>query len=132
MGNWSILGIEETKDKKKIKEAYMNKLTEVNPEDNPEGFKSLRRAYEEVLELADEMDEPEDDSSELGIWTKKVTNTYNTFSKRINEDSWKEILDDEICIGLDTRDEACNALLKFLMDYYYLLISLIFLLILLH
>lgn len=120
MGNWSILGIEETKDKEKIKEAYMNKLTEVNPEDNPEGFKSLRRAYEEVLELADEIDEPEDDSSELGIWTKKVTNTYNTFSKRINEDSWKEILDDEICIGLDTRDEACNALLKFLMDYYYL------------
>ena len=50
---WSILEIEPTTNKDKIKEAYYNKLVVVNPEDNEEGFKELRNAYEILLKECD-------------------------------------------------------------------------------
>ena len=46
---WTILGIDETKDLDKLKNAYRAKLSENNPEDNPEGFKVLRASYEEAV-----------------------------------------------------------------------------------
>ena len=49
---FEILGIEETKEEERIREAYRSKLVSVNPEDNPEGFKRLREAYERALSLA--------------------------------------------------------------------------------
>lgn len=41
---WDILGIEPTKEEERIKDAYRAKLPSVNPEDDEEGFKELRRA----------------------------------------------------------------------------------------
>ena len=49
---WKILGIEPTKDKKKITRAYREKLVNTNPEEKPEEFKELRNAYEEALKYA--------------------------------------------------------------------------------
>ena len=49
---WTILGIEQTKDLEAIKAAYRERLKMTNPEDNPEGFKELRSAYEEALAYA--------------------------------------------------------------------------------
>ena len=48
-----ILQIEETKDKNTIKTAYRSLLPKTNPEDDPEGFKQLRQAYEEAMRYAD-------------------------------------------------------------------------------
>ena len=44
--SFSILEIEKTKDKQVIQDAYRRLLVKVNPEDDPEGFKRLREAYE--------------------------------------------------------------------------------------
>ena len=49
---FNTLGIEATKEEKKIKEAYRARLHAVNPEDDPDGFKRLREAYEEALKYA--------------------------------------------------------------------------------
>ena len=49
---WEILGIEPTKEEERIRDAYRAKLPHVNPEDDQEGFKELRRAYEEALAYA--------------------------------------------------------------------------------
>ncbi len=38
-----ILGIEPTREEEKIKAAYRNQLVKVNPEENAEGFKEVRR-----------------------------------------------------------------------------------------
>ena len=46
--SFSILEIEKTKDKQVIQDAYRRLLVKVNPEDDPEGFKRLREAYEEA------------------------------------------------------------------------------------
>jgi hypothetical protein len=49
MNCWEILGINATVDVKIIKKAYAEKLKTCHPEDNPEAFIHLRRAYEEAL-----------------------------------------------------------------------------------
>lgn len=45
-GIWQILGIEPTDDLRTIKRAYAGKIKENNPEDAPEKFQEIRRAYE--------------------------------------------------------------------------------------
>jgi len=118
---WKIIGIDETKNKMEIKEAYMIKLQKINPEDDEEGFKKLRAAYEEAMRFADSEDTQEDeDITPMGIWIKKVKEIYNRFSLRIDENAWVEILESDVCFGIDSREEASSKLLGFLMDYYYL------------
>ena len=60
---WSVLGIEETKDQDSIIAAYRAKVVSVNPEDDPEGFKRLREAFEEAMRRSQES-EGETDSRE--------------------------------------------------------------------
>ena len=123
MGNmdWTILGIEPVKDKKAITAAYRAKLVQVNPEDKPEEFKALRAAYEEALQYAEQPDnEPVRDESPVGLWMEKVRAVYDDFPARIHVESWKELLNDDVCIALDKRPQAEEALLRFLMDDYYI------------
>ncbi len=117
--NWRVLGIEPTKDEKAITAAYRSKLSSVNPEDYPEEFKALRSAYEEALALAREDEAPRDESP-VGLWMEEVRAIYNDFPRRIDTEAWREILHDQVCIGLDTRPEAETALLRFFMEEYNL------------
>ena len=55
-----ILGIEETKDEEMIRDAYRTLLKTTNPEDDPEGFKRLREAYEGAIALARQTEEEEE------------------------------------------------------------------------
>ena len=61
---FQILGIESTKDERLIKNAYREKLALTNPEDNLEGFKQLRAAYEEACRLAKQSEETEKEEQE--------------------------------------------------------------------
>lgn len=47
---WEVLGVAEDADRDTVRRAYARKLRVTNPEDDPEGFKQLRAAYETVLE----------------------------------------------------------------------------------
>ena len=119
--DWFVLGIEPTKDKNAITAAYRQKLRQTNPEDKPEEFKALRAAYEEALVLADkEETEPVQDESPVGRWMEEIGKLYEDYASRINPDCWKQILASDVCIGLDTRPAAEEAVLKFLMERYYL------------
>ena len=57
--SFSVLEIEKTKDKGVIRDAYRRLLVKTNPEDDPEGFKRLREAYETANAYADRPDEEE-------------------------------------------------------------------------
>ena len=61
---FQILGIEQTKDERALKNAYRDKLTVTNPEDDPEGFKRLRMAYEEACRYAGTPDAEENEEAE--------------------------------------------------------------------
>lgn len=52
MNCWECIGISPTADKKSIKRAYATQLKLHHPEDDPEGFKTLRSALEDALEQA--------------------------------------------------------------------------------
>lgn len=117
--DWTILGIGPTDDKKAITAAYRAKLKVTNPEDKPEEFKALRAAYEEALQLADQPAAAED-TSPVGRWAARVEAIYNDFPARISPEAWQELLRDDVCAGLDTRQQAEEALLGFLIQHYYL------------
>lgn len=73
---FSVLGIGENFGEQEIRAAYREKLAVTNPEDNPEGFKRLRQAYEEALALARQPqgeEEPEqEDTTETGRWVAQA------------------------------------------------------------
>ena len=120
MNYWYVLGIEPTKDKNIVREAYFEKLKITNPEEDQEGFKKLRQAYEEALkEIDSKKDEEEnEDDSEVGIWIRKIKRIYDKFQLRINTECWEELLRDDVCFALDTREDALIELMKFLMDHF--------------
>lgn len=54
MGNiWTVLGLEATQDISAIKQAYAQKTRTCHPEDNPEGFLQLRKAYQAAMDYAE-------------------------------------------------------------------------------
>ena len=96
-----ILQIEETRDKNQIKAAYRRLLVRVNPEDDPEGFKRLREAYETAIWLADQPGEEEQsrerDTSPVGLWVEQAAALYSSFEKRTCAARWQELLRDDLC-----------------------------------
>lgn len=119
--DWILLGIEPTKDKKAITSAYRQKLRQTNPEDKPEEFKALRTAYEQALIYADQEDsESVRDESPVGLWMEDVEALYQDYAARIEPKNWAELLKWDVCVGIDTRPVAEEALLRFLMEHYML------------
>ncbi len=129
---WKILGIEETKDEEMIRAAYRSKLRFVNPEDDEEGFKELRRAYEKALDYANQ-EETNDlhnidnerpisvgRKTEVDLWIDRIDVIYQDVRSRRDEKKWNEILYDSVCDDLDTELEAGEKLLVYLMSHSYL------------
>lgn len=117
---FEILDILSTKDTNDIKKAYRTKLVQVNPEDDPVGFKLLREAYEEAMRLANLQEEEPTPDTPIDTWIKKVDEVYKRISTRINLDCWRELFGEDICINIDTCNEARDAFLAYLMDHYRL------------
>ena len=56
---FGILQIPETKEEGEIRAAYYRLSADDNPEDDPEGFKRFRRAYEEGIAYVRGLDKEE-------------------------------------------------------------------------
>lgn len=124
---WKVLGINETKDKEAIRKAYLSKLHLVNPEDDEEGFKELRSAYEEAMAYSDKTEDEDKaektvvrNKNEVDLWIDKIDEIYSDISYRIDENKWNRLLNDPVCDDLDTEIEAGEKLLIFLMSHSYL------------
>lgn len=116
-----ILGIQETKDEQVIRDAYRAVLKTVNPEDDPEGFKRLREAYEGALSLARRREDHEEkEKTEIDLWVDRVDEVYRDIVSRCDEEAWKEVLSDPLCQELDTSLQVREAFLVYLMDHIYL------------
>ena len=68
-----ILGLKETKDESAIQDAYRGLLRQTNPEDDPEGFKRLREAYEAALAWARKPEEQEKgEKTDIDRWIDRT------------------------------------------------------------
>ena len=119
--SFSVLEIEKTKDRDVIRNAYRRLLMVTNPEDDPEGFKRLREAYEtaDAFASAREEEKKEPQTPEE-LWMAEVEACYLSLSSRLNTENWKKLLSDDFCIALDTGLEARDALLGFLASHFRL------------
>ncbi|MBP3415143.1 MAG: tetratricopeptide repeat protein [Clostridia bacterium] len=119
---WTALGIEKTKDIEAITAAYREKLALTNPEDKPEEFMQLRESYEQAMKYAkeDESDSETDDNSPIGLWMQKVRAVYNEYFRRLDIEEWRQLLSDDVCIALNYRLSARDALMEFFTENEYL------------
>ncbi|MCM1287346.1 MAG: tetratricopeptide repeat protein [Clostridium sp.] len=117
MDKWKILGIDKTKDKEIIKEAYRSRLVHVNPEDDAENFMELRNAYEEALRETEE--EPAKEQPEEKGLVYDMAKLYADFKRRIDVEEWRRIFDRDAFVALDTSDASMHRFLSFLMEHSY-------------
>jgi len=122
---FQILEIENTKDERVIKNAYREKLAVTNPEDDPEGFKRLRSAYEEACRYArsedeDAAEEKKQDDTPSGQWMQRVESIYRNINTRTDVEKWKEIFNDEIFLSLEEEENCREKFIVFLMANYRL------------
>ena len=121
---FAVLGIAETKNEDEIKSAYRAGLAGNNPEDDPEGFRRLREAYEQALALARQKEgdgqEEEEDTTPAGQWMRRVREVYTSLPRRIDSGQWKELLMDDVCVDLEYGEEVKWRLFRYLADAYQL------------
>ncbi len=116
-----VLELKETKDEPTIQEAYRGLLKQTNPEDDPEGFKRLREAYETALSWARMPEEEEKgEKTDIEKWIDRGDAVYKNIYDRCRPEAWKDVLDDPICDDLDTSLQAREAMMAYLMDHIYL------------
>lgn len=128
MDIWKILEIEKTKDEAAIRDAYRKKLVMVNPEENQKGFMELRQAYEEALAYSKKPDEEEVEEEKekswpdtnIGRFMKRADLLYQDINLRSNEEEWKTLLEDDVCISLETKTEVRDELLTYFMTHDFL------------
>ncbi len=132
MSCWEILGIDETWQEDIIRKAYLKKLPQFHPEENPEGFRILREAMEEAIKEAankkiqKEAEEegikkaPIMDSREIQSFLKEAEELYRDFGRRIEPGEWKKLLSCNVCQDLETQKEAGWALVGFLMSHFHI------------
>lgn len=117
MADWEMLNIEPTGDKDEIKAAYYRALPHHHPEEDPEGFARLRESYERLMREANEDNESEIDDTPVGRWMEKVREAYEDFGRRICPETWLALLHDDVCVALDSAEEASCKLLAYFMDH---------------
>lgn len=124
---FAILEIPETRDEGEVRAAYRRLLRAVNPEDDPEGFKRLRQAYEEALKYirtsggeeiksADWMEEigPE------GEFLKRLADIYESLPRRLDAEEWRSLLREPVLDSLDGGEAAKWGLFSYLAEHYRL------------
>ncbi len=118
---FAVLGIERTQDEDAIKNAYRQKLHTVNPEDDPEGFKQLRAAYESAMELIAQAgkEDEETDETPSGLFVRKASALYHSLAKRQDESAWRALFAEPEFLDLEEEENCREKMVVFLMKHCY-------------
>lgn len=123
MDIWKILGIEKTKNETEIRDAYRKNLVKVNPEEDQKGFMELRQAYEKALSYTKKSEEEQEEGwpdTEIGRFMQKADLLYQDITLRGKEEEWNSLLEEDVCISLETKTEVRDELLKYFMNHDFL------------
>lgn len=108
MSCWEFLGIEPTSDQRSLKRAYAKKLKQHKPDQDPEGFKQLRAAYEQAQYLAEVMANDafaEQEIEESSSLSYVEQTSLEQPSSTAHEASQTFVVEDENRINLSITDE---------------------------
>ena len=124
---FGILGIEETRDEDEIRAAYRKLLLAANPEDDAEGFKRLRRAYEEAVEYArtpanEEIQRAEwmEESGPEGGFLRQLADIYTSLPRRLDPAEWDSLLREPVLGSVDSGETAKWAMFSYLSEHFRL------------
>ncbi|ECC3551093.1 J domain-containing protein [Salmonella enterica subsp. salamae] len=104
---WEILGIEPTTDLECIRQAYLALLPSFHPENDPQGFKRLRQAYEEAQHWAAspaedvKTEEASDEHEMLGAFR----NLLASESERFQPSAWQTFIQQLNLCSMDEVDK---------------------------
>lgn len=137
--SFKILGIQETLDKDAIRNAYRALLADNNPEENPDGFKRLRTAYEVALAAAEKGVLSDDEGinsdrreiiSENTVYGVQVSSNVLSMMKELNAitfsrkrrldiDEWKRLLSLDVFEDLEDGQVACSMFFRYLSEHFH-------------
>lgn len=146
MSFWNVLGIDPTEDIRVIKKAYAKKLKIHHPEDDPEGYQSLREAYDRAVKYSKQekastiqipfentfdnptvfgpdavfSNESKNEKSKLESFIDGLEELYNDFPSRLNLEKWETALNDEVVWNAGYQDILRAKMMDFLIDHSYL------------
>ena len=123
---WEILGIADTAEEDEIREAYRQGLLHTNPEDDPEGFKQLREAYEKAMALLarrkseeEKGETPSEELSPIGQLMADAAEIYEDIDSRRELSGWEAWADTPLIQGLDTVDQVRQEFLVFCQTHFH-------------
>ncbi len=124
---FGILGIEETRDEDEIRAAYRKLLLTSNPEDDAEGFKRLRRAYEEAVGYARTPSDEEiqsagwmEESGPEGIFLRQLADIYTSLPRRLDPAEWDSLLREPVLGSVDSGEPAKWGMFSYLSEHFRL------------
>ena len=118
MNCWEFLKIEPTKEEREIKRAYSKLLPKYHPEKDHDGFMRLRQAYEEAVAYANAKEEENTvEKTPVDIWIDRVDEVYQSYKRRIDVEEWKRLLEEDVCMAIDSSVECNERLLIYLSDH---------------
>ncbi|BET25457.1 hypothetical protein EV673_2468 [Limnobacter thiooxidans] len=91
MNWWEVLNVDSNADLNKVRLAYLDLLKSNKPEENPEGFKLIRDAFEGAkhhLENHHQVTKHENPENPLKEWIEN----YQNFESRIQPESWQKLI----------------------------------------
>lgn len=92
MNWWEVLGVDSTANLEQVRAAYLELLKSNKPEENPEGFKRLRDAFEQAnhyFENPDLIKTQDGSNNPMQPWV----DNYCDFESRIDLESWQKLID---------------------------------------
>ena len=127
---WEVLGIEPTQDKAAIKNAYRQQLSLHHPEEDPDGFKQVREAYEQAIAYGEQPSEafnPNTDnnsqthasSSYAALLQEQLHANLNS-QQRLDVNQWRDWLDRFITCPIEEQAVINEQLINSVLDNHWL------------